>query len=1266
MGSYDCPMPDPFPSFDARLLALETAAHTSAFGFNQKRPTQAQCEANSYKVGRFVLHGLKLCIEQPRGSVREGVGPDGKAWRSVMLGGHYGYLQGTQGADGDAVDCFVGSYVDSKRVFVINQAQGGQFDEHKVMLCYPDQATAQAAYLSCYERGWQGLQSIHSLSLSQLAWWLKYADTRKPLDPTKLPYDKTEETRMQRKHWDDQTNPIGESLDALLYGIRQADGDGLLLDSVTCSDIVSDPENESTYALDALVTPYAQVERKMKQLQLVMDRITPDLKTVAMQVSDPFKRAGTVNVAVVYELSDGQTVSVYLHNPDTTPAKLAPGDDLISWKWLLNKKDITIVVAPEKGSDLNPREVSRRIMKLAAKNSAAFARANSKRAENLAEIDGLKSEISELEAELSREERNLELAKMQAEEREANGAKEGEQGDDDGLVPDDIGSESDRNYLNGYLLKIKQLRTDLDAKGVSYPSPEQFMQDVNNGDRMGVSVEKLKASLSENEDELRKVQAGTLAPRKVLGTGATKKGAIAYLEDSIALGNFALASGGFKQTTNAYNYLSTLKSIEKSGTDDGLIDHEARAQKKAAQEQYQKEREAENEALKAKAEANMEYEAGTLEGMKEPMTLSARISYDEVKTIADLADKPTAHEKYLYLASKGTTSIKGLEQFKDKVALNSAVKNGATFGHFSIAKRKGYALVEMTIDLKAWEMGTSQILSDLVQYADWRMSNTGGFVQKMFDGVVLPGEFSDGSRIYSATISADKQFVVLQSGFEDPVKQEIRKDWTPRDVAMEFDSKVNEYVRGLRNALLKDEARGNGDATGLVDDDGQPITNEAAQKAKVIVDLLVSKHGFTKAKDDPWYRIKLFGPYSKLSAVTVGVDESNITSLEIEADFVLDFSYSESPEKIAADIAKYDFANAYGDFDMDANLNPTIQDEGSVFFEKSLEFAMAAMSIVEAGADRVGVNVHYGNFADTTSGGLFDSAVTGVDCIYGITAQLHSTGQIWARADIDEAGNVTLLRGASGAGKLGEPKSAQEVADLLSAEIDAWGTLQQEITAQKIADREKEKEKDAEQSAPPPAADNVLTRVHALKKAVPKGAIESSDPQAIEKLKAKYAYLSAYSAMMRDANKLIRKNDRAGLAAMGFPENVITGLFEKDFAGRIGFPDYELKNTNAEARRTGKRIDELTARKAKAGNPVSKDEEGAGQEAETDPPASASNPDKATLQSIIDGTTDPLTADLAELEAIYERNADDAEIQALFEQAVNVVMAAESAATASV
>ena len=66
------------------------------------------------------------------------------------------------------------------------------------------------------------------------------------------------------------------------------------------------------------------------------------------------------------------------------------------------------------------------------------------------------------------------------------------------------------------------------------------------------------------------------------------------------------------------------------------------------------------------------------------------------------------------------------------------------------------------------------------------------------------------------------------------------------------------------------------------------------------------------------------------------------------------------------------------------------------------------------------------------------------------------------------------------------------------------------------------------------------------------------------------------------ANKLIKKNDRAGLAALGFSEANINKLFNPDFCGRLGFPSFATTNNSAEIRRLKKRIEELTNKQAAA------------------------------------------------------------------------------------
>jgi hypothetical protein len=89
------------------------------------------------------------------------------------------------------------------------------------------------------------------------------------------------------------------------------------------------------------------------------------------------------------------------------------------------------------------------------------------------------------------------------------------------------------------------------------------------------------------------------------------------------------------------------------------------------------------------------------------------------------------------------------------------------------------------------------------------------------------------------------------------------------------------------------------------------------------------------------------------------------------------------------------------------------------------------------------------------------------------------------------------------------------------------------------------------------------------------GGISSDDPAAVEKLKGELAKLERLQETMKKANALVRKNDREGLAALGFSETRISQLFTPDFCGRIGFPDYALTNNGANIKRIRKRIEEL-------------------------------------------------------------------------------------------
>jgi hypothetical protein len=379
---------------------IESKAHNGAFGMNAKSlPTLAQIKAGNYAKGKFSLHGLPIVIEQPRNSIRTGKSKDGKEWQSRMAA-HYGYIQGSSGADGDQIDVFIGAVPENTMAYVINQNnQQGDFDEHKVMIGFNDAQDAKRAYLESYERNWTGFGNMLPVTIEQLKWWLKNGNTKVAITPNLLPYDGNNDMNAF------DSIPVAKHL----YDLRCNDAENLLLDSATPESILDD--SDGILALDAMVIPYATMEKKVAQLQRIMEGAAGDVKPIASQVTQPFKKNGTVNVAAIFEMDDGQTVSILFHNPDTTPNKLTPQDEMVSWKWMLNKKDVTIVVAPEKGKDLNPREVATRIMKLVQANSARFAKANATKAARMANIEAMKSQIEAKTAELAQLEAEIEKRK---------------------------------------------------------------------------------------------------------------------------------------------------------------------------------------------------------------------------------------------------------------------------------------------------------------------------------------------------------------------------------------------------------------------------------------------------------------------------------------------------------------------------------------------------------------------------------------------------------------------------------------------------------------------------------------------------------------------------------------------------------------------------------------------------------------------------------------------------------------------------------------
>ena len=140
---------------------------------DRPEPTEAQARAGNYRKGPVTLHGMRISVENPQGSIRRGKDADGKPWAS-QLTHHYGYIRGAWSRDKDHLDIYLGPDAErADRVFVVDQMNpdNAKFDEHKVLLGFKDADDAREAYLDQFPEGWRGLGGITELPLSSFKKW---------------------------------------------------------------------------------------------------------------------------------------------------------------------------------------------------------------------------------------------------------------------------------------------------------------------------------------------------------------------------------------------------------------------------------------------------------------------------------------------------------------------------------------------------------------------------------------------------------------------------------------------------------------------------------------------------------------------------------------------------------------------------------------------------------------------------------------------------------------------------------------------------------------------------------------------------------------------------------------------------------------------------------------------------------------------------------------------------------------------------------------
>lgn len=166
--------------------------------------------------------------------------------------------------------------------------------------------------------------------------------------------------------------------------------------------------------LDALMDTNNRLDLMKERLFRALAKQSVDgLSVTDAVLTKPFKKAGMANVAMQFNLSDGQTFTILFHNPDADPKKLGAQDTMVSWKWMLNKRDITAAVSPKNGENVQLAPLATRMMKVAKANSKRFAAAQSKKAQNQQALTDAQKEVDDKKAKLDAI--NAHIAELQTE-----------------------------------------------------------------------------------------------------------------------------------------------------------------------------------------------------------------------------------------------------------------------------------------------------------------------------------------------------------------------------------------------------------------------------------------------------------------------------------------------------------------------------------------------------------------------------------------------------------------------------------------------------------------------------------------------------------------------------------------------------------------------------------------------------------------------------------------------------------------------------------
>lgn len=199
-----------------------------------------------------------------------------------------------------------------------------------------------------------------------------------------------------------------KELGHIYYGLTASKNDEyLIFESPTLDEVDEfyNPGDECVsddFILEAItISKFAKADSRMAALVRVLNKHLKGnehgIEALPAIIGKPKKSGMFAYVTTQVPFSDGQSVSMVFHSPEGDKKKIGPSDEVIAFRWLLNKRDITQVVAPENGADVSLVTLGKRVTQLVVKNHVSFVKKQKDAVEEEKKLKELEAQMSELE-----------------------------------------------------------------------------------------------------------------------------------------------------------------------------------------------------------------------------------------------------------------------------------------------------------------------------------------------------------------------------------------------------------------------------------------------------------------------------------------------------------------------------------------------------------------------------------------------------------------------------------------------------------------------------------------------------------------------------------------------------------------------------------------------------------------------------------------------------------------------------------------------------